>query len=66
MEVIVNGKKTSLAEGTALLALLTERGFSPSGIVVELNGEIIPSERFANVVLRAGDALELVRLVGGG
>ncbi len=64
MEITVNGRKMRLEEAAALDRFLDERGLSQA--VVERNGEIIQKDRRHLVVLRDGDVLEIVRLVGGG
>jgi thiamine biosynthesis protein ThiS len=35
-------------------------------IAVSRNREIVHREEYSNVVLQAGDAVEIVRMVGGG
>ena len=62
----VNGKQVELEAPTALLAYLKQLGVDPRAVAVELNGEIIERARFDQVMLRQGDRLEVVRMVGGG
>jgi thiamine biosynthesis protein ThiS len=64
MEITVNGRKMRLEEAAALDRFLEAQGLSQA--VVERNGEIIQKDRRHLVVLRDGDVLEIVRLVGGG
>ncbi len=66
MDVTVNGESRTLSEGTTVEGLLQELSLLPSLVVVERNREIIPRERVGEVVLEAGDTLELVHFVGGG
>lgn len=65
IEIRVNGKYHSVPSsdnlGRALRQLAGERP-----MVVELNGRVIRKEEWESTVLQAGDALELVHLVGGG
>lgn len=49
-----------------LASLLRLLGMEGEALVAELNGSIIPPENFAATPLAHGDALELVRFVGGG
>ncbi len=54
-------------EGKTLLALLEGLGVVPGrGVAVERNREIVPRERYKDVLLQEGDELEIVTLVGGG
>ena len=62
----INGKQIDLEEPTRLLDYLTTLGVDPRAIAVEHNGEIVQRDRYAEVVLRAGDVVEIVRMVGGG
>ncbi|MEN3001335.1 MAG: sulfur carrier protein ThiS [Armatimonadota bacterium] len=66
MRVRINGKERDLPEATTLLQLLQERGLDPRMVVVEYNYEIIPRERYGEVVLHEGDNLEIVQMVAGG
>jgi len=49
-----------------LLTLLSELKLNPDTIVAELNREVIPKGKYAEVTLSEGDRLELIRFVGGG
>lgn len=62
----VNGKNVELAEPTSLLAYLGDLGVDPRAVAVEHNGKILERAGFAKVVLREGDHVEIVRMVGGG
>lgn len=61
----VNGEEREFAGGT-VAALLGELGVDPAAVAVELNGRILPRERFAETGLADGDTLEIVRFVSGG
>jgi sulfur carrier protein len=62
----VNGKKVDLEQPTALLDYLAGLGVDARTVAVEHNGEIIERARYPKVTLRAGDVVEIVRMVGGG
>ena len=66
MEVLVNGQSQEVAEGTTVAQLLAERGMMASHVAVEVNLQLVPRDTHAQRVLRAGDRLEVVTLVGGG
>lgn len=66
MEIKVNGEKKVVAAGTTLQALLNELSIAPQGIAVEVNREIVPKRLHGETALREGDAIEIVRMVGGG
>ena len=62
----VNGKEVQLDGPTPLLAYLEKLGVSPRAVAVEHNGAIIERDAYATTILGEGDALEIVRMVGGG
>ncbi len=64
--IVVNGETITGAEGTNLRSYLEAAGYSLQCIAVERNGEILPREQYAEVVLTDGDTLEVVQFVGGG
>ncbi len=65
-EIVLNGKVREVSTGSTLQDLLGELDLDPRWVIVELNGEPLPRERYGAVVLGAGDQLELVRPVAGG
>jgi thiamine biosynthesis protein ThiS len=62
----VNGKRVELDEPTPLTDYLAQLGADPRAVAVEHNGEIVERTSYAMVVLREGDRVEIVRMVGGG
>ena len=63
--VTVNGQAQDAA-GKTLAELLAFAGYETGRIAVERNGDIVPKAQYASTVLEDGDALEVVRFVGGG
>ena len=66
MQIIVNGEEKIFREGVTIFRLLNELSIKPQGIAVELNLEIAPKGRYSETVLKNGDRIEIVRMVGGG
>lgn len=66
IEVTVNGQPRQVAEGTTVAQLLEQLDVDPRQVVVEVNLQIIKREERASAALAAGDAVEIVRFVGGG
>ena len=62
----INGKPVQLAGPTPLVAYLEGLGVSPRAVAVEHNGVIIERDAYATTILDDGDAVEIVRMVGGG
>ena len=66
MTIRVNGEEREVEDGLTVTALLDSLGFQAKGTVVERNGDILDRAAYGDTALEAGDALELVRFVGGG
>ena len=69
MKIKVNGeeKNIKLDNEKALLSNTLELlGYKPNTIVVEVNDLIINSTKWENELLKDGDRLEIVSIVGGG
>jgi len=64
--VQVNGKQVELDQPTPLLAYFDRLGVNHRAVAVEHNGVIIERADYANTILRDGDTVEIVRMVGGG
>jgi len=62
----VNGKTIELEAPTSLTDYLHTLGVDPRAVAVEVNGEILERHAYAGRILREGDAVEIVRMVGGG
>ena len=66
MRLEVNGEARDLAEGTTVRELLVALSLGTELVAVERNEEIVPRAEHASAVLRDGDRVEIVRVVGGG
>ena len=69
MKIKVNGEEKIIkfTQKNALLSqTLKSMGYKPNTIVVELNDLIVNSKKWNEVMLKDGDKLEIVSIVGGG
>ena len=67
MFVNLNGKTHEIKLGLTLINLIEELGLAErKAIAIALNGEVLKREDYAGIVLSEGDALEIVRAIGGG
>ena len=62
----VNGKLREIDEGLDLQSYLATIDVNMRFIAVGYNGQVVRKEDFGAVKLHPGDALEIVRPVGGG
>ncbi len=66
MKITVNGKPREIDGETDLPSFLRTFGINPQLVAVAINGEVVPKHDYASARVRAGDVLEVVRMVGGG
>ena len=69
MKIKVNGKEKNIAlenEKALLSNTLEFLGYKSNSIVVEVNDLIINSKKWESEILKEGDSLEIVSIVGGG
>jgi len=66
MTIIVNGDSREVSDGATVADVLRAVGVNPQLVAVEVNLDILRREQYAGAVLRAGDTVEIVQMVGGG
>jgi thiamine biosynthesis protein ThiS len=64
--VIANGKPVAAELPCSLEKFLTAQNLLPRSVVVEHNGEAVAPSEFSQRQVRAGDRLEIVKIVAGG
>ena len=65
-EVIANGEKIRAELPCTIEVFLVAQKLLPRSVVVEHNGEAVAPSEFAGRTLKAGDRLEIVKIVAGG
>lgn len=63
--VTVNGESCQL-DGLDVFTMLSQKGYSLTRVVTELNGQILPKTAYEQTILKSGDVVEIVSFVGGG
>lgn len=66
MTIQVNGESREVDAGASIAKLLGDLGVTQPHVAVELNLEVVPRAKHGDTMLRDGDRLEIVTLVGGG
>ena len=61
----INGQSVQVA-GITIEEYLNEKNFDARKVAVEVNEEIVPKSKFAEVILRDGDVVEIISFMGGG
>jgi thiamine biosynthesis protein ThiS len=65
-QVIANGKTIEATVPCSIEAFLRAQKLLPRSVVVEHNGEAVAPSEFPSRTLKAGDRLEIVKIVAGG
>jgi sulfur carrier protein len=66
MKLKLNGQVRDLENEATLSGLLASLQLGEKLVLVELNGRAVPRTDFSAIKLDEGDAVEIVRMVGGG
>ncbi len=66
MNITVNGKPREIDGEMDLPSFLARFEINPKLVAVAINGDVIAKDQYGAATVRAGDALEVVRMVGGG
>ncbi|AOS61254.1 sulfur carrier protein ThiS [Actinoalloteichus hymeniacidonis] len=66
MKVRINGMERELPEGATVAEALLACGAPESGVAVAVDGAVVPKARWAEVVLRPTNTVELLTAVQGG
>jgi thiamine biosynthesis protein ThiS len=62
----VHGKPRQIEREMTVPEFLEAHGIDRRLVAVAVNGEVIPRDRYDVTMLREGDVVEVVRMVGGG
>ena len=67
-KIILNGEEKEISREMNIMELLEEVGvkYREIGLAVAVNEEIVPKSEYKNKVVKEGDKVEIVQLVGGG
>ncbi len=66
MQVTVNGETQELEQELTVAQLVESIQMNPQLVAVELNLTVLKRDRYAGTVLKEGDVVEVVHMVGGG
>ena len=65
-QIVANGKSIATELPCSIEAFLLAQKLLPRSVVVEHNGEAVAPSEFSRRQLKAGDKLEIVKIVAGG
>ena len=65
-KIQLNGSSYEINNGTNLNKLLGKLKIKKNKVAIEVNGEIISSNKYINLILNTNDKVEIVHFIGGG
>lgn len=66
MKITLNGEPKEVQEGITLQGILDTQGIPPERVACEVNVRIVKRGHYSTTVLKEGDEVEIVQMVGGG
>lgn len=66
MTLYINGKASTLPDGTNVNQLIQQMDLAGKRIAIELNQEIISRSTYTEQILQNDDRIEIVNAIGGG
>lgn len=66
MKIHFNGKDDDVKENIDLKSFLESKSINPNVVACELNMKVIRRKDLPQTVLKEGDTLEVIRMIGGG
>ena len=66
ISITVNGRQVEVDSEMSVEELLDTVDVPPNYLAVEVNAEVVPREDYGETMVRGGDDVEVVTLVGGG
>jgi thiamine biosynthesis protein ThiS len=66
MQICLNGEQHGVADDSNVEALVGMLGLDTRKVAVEVNLAIVPRSLYGDTKLNPGDAVEIVRFIGGG
>ena len=65
-KIQLNGDPYEISNGTNLIELLDKLKIKKNKVAIEVNGEIVESNKYSNLILNKDDKVEIVHFIGGG
>ena len=65
-KIQINGKKVALKQNFSILEVLKKYKLNRKKVAIELNGKIIPQNKYNKKKLKNNDKIEIVQFIGGG
>ena len=65
-KIQINGKKVVIKQNFTLQDVLKKYKLNKKKVAIELNGKIVPQNKYNSIKLKHNDKIEIVQFIGGG
>jgi sulfur carrier protein len=66
MKIKLNGSEIEVNDNISVLELMKMKNFDSTKYVAIVNEEVIPRSKISEVILKEGDEVEIITMMGGG
>ena len=65
-KIQINGRKIALKQNFSIIDMLKKYKLNRKKVAIELNGKILPRNKYNTRKLKDNDKIEIVQFIGGG
>ena len=65
-KIQLNGRKISIKRNFSIFDMIKKYKISSKKVAIELNGKILPKNKYKNKIVKDKDKIEIVQFIGGG
>ena len=65
-KIQINGRKIAVKQNFSILDVLKKYKLNRKKVAIELNGKILPQNKYNSRKLKNNDKIEIVQFIGGG
>ncbi len=65
-KIQINGRKIAIKQNFSILDVLKKYKLNRKKVAIELNGKILPQNKYKSKKLKNNDKIEVVQFIGGG
>jgi len=66
MKIKLNGSEIEVNDNISVLELMEMKNFDSTKYVAIVNEDVIPKSKISEVILKEGDEVEIITMMGGG
>jgi sulfur carrier protein len=66
MRIKLNGSEIEVNDNISVLELMKMKNFDSTKYVAIVNEDVIPKSKISEVILKEGDEVEIITMMGGG